>query len=93
MPPHACVADRQADSMAYGGEIPLLPRRGPIIENRCPPTSARARLRQGHVLPTSRILVVKIPSGEAGGYGMLIGPHASAEEIQLFAEKDSGRST
>ncbi len=31
-------------------------------------------------------LVVK-PAGESGGYGMLIGPHATAEERAAFAEK------
>jgi len=37
-------------------------------------------------------LVVK-PVGESGGYGMIIGPHASAEEIASFREKLAGNPT
>ena len=41
---------------------------------------------RAYVLSHLRELVVKAVS-EAGGYGMLIGPHASDEEIQDFAAK------
>jgi len=41
---------------------------------------------RSYVLSHLRELVVKAVS-EAGGYGMLIGPHASDEEIQDFAAK------
>ncbi len=41
---------------------------------------------RSYVLSHLRELVVKAVS-EAGGYGMLIGPHASDEEIQDFATK------
>ena len=41
---------------------------------------------RAYVLSHLRELVVKAVS-EAGGYGMLIGPHASDEEIQDFATK------
>lgn len=39
-----------------------------------------------HVLANLDKLVVKAV-GESGGYGMLIGPHASAKERETFAEK------
>ena len=39
-----------------------------------------------HVLANLDKLVVKAV-GESGGYGMLVGPHASAEERAAFAEK------
>ena len=39
----------------------------------------------GHVLEHLAELVVK-PANESGGYGMLVGPHASAGEVEKFAE-------
>jgi uncharacterized circularly permuted ATP-grasp superfamily protein len=39
----------------------------------------------GHVLKHLAELVVK-PANESGGYGMLVGPHASAPEVAKFAE-------
>jgi uncharacterized circularly permuted ATP-grasp superfamily protein len=57
----------------------------PIIENV--PTYLCARESdRSHVLSHLHELVVK-SVGEAGGYGMLIGPHASEEEISQFAAK------
>jgi uncharacterized circularly permuted ATP-grasp superfamily protein len=57
----------------------------PIIENV--PTYICARPDdQAYVLAHLGDLVVKAVA-EAGGYGMLIGPHASPEEISDFAEK------
>ena len=57
----------------------------PIIENV--PTYLCARPDdQAYVLAHLNELVVKAVS-EAGGYGMLIGPHASQAEIFEFAEK------
>ena len=57
----------------------------PIIENV--PTYLCARPDdQAYVLAHLNELVVKAVS-EAGGYGMLIGPHASEVEILEFAEK------
>jgi uncharacterized circularly permuted ATP-grasp superfamily protein len=38
-----------------------------------------------HVLEHLSELVVK-PANESGGYGMLVGPHASAGEVEKFAE-------
>ena len=38
-----------------------------------------------HVLKHLAELVVK-PANESGGYGMLVGPHASAGEVEKFAE-------
>jgi uncharacterized circularly permuted ATP-grasp superfamily protein len=55
----------------------------PIIPNvptwRC---SDRGDLK--HVLENLAKLVVK-PANESGGYGMLVGPHASAAEVEKFA--------
>lgn len=57
----------------------------PIIENV--PTYICSRPDdQAYVLAHLKDLVVK-SVGEAGGYGMLIGPHASQQEILEFAEK------
>jgi len=57
----------------------------PIIENV--PTHLCSRPDdQAYVLEHLGELVVKAVA-EAGGYGMLIGPHASAAEIAAFAEK------
>ena len=57
----------------------------PIIENV--PTYLCSRPDdQAYVLAHLNELVVKAVS-EAGGYGMLIGPHASQSEILEFAEK------
>ena len=57
----------------------------PIIENV--PTYLCSRPDdQTYVLEHLKELVVKSVA-EAGGYGMLIGPHASAEEIESFVAK------
>jgi len=57
----------------------------PIIENV--PTYLCSRPdERSYVLAHLHELVVKSVS-EAGGYGMLIGPHASREEIAIFASK------
>jgi len=57
----------------------------PVIENV--PTYLCARPDdQAYVLEHLGELVVKAVA-EAGGYGMLIGPHASADEIAGFADK------
>lgn len=42
--------------------------------------------QQAHVLANLDKLVVKA-ANESGGYGMLVGPHASVEQRQEFAEK------
>lgn len=42
--------------------------------------------QQNHVLANLDKLVVKA-ANEAGGYGMLVGPHASAEQRQEFAQR------
>ena len=56
-----------------------------IIQNVPTYLCSKAEERS-YVLSHLRELVVKAVS-EAGGYGMLIGPHASDEEIQDFATK------
>ena len=57
----------------------------PIIEN-VPTYLCQRPEDQAYVLSHLSELVVKAVA-EAGGYGMLIGPHASDEEIAEFADK------
>ncbi len=60
----------------YLGEEPILPN---VPSYRC--------MDKGHrdyVLKNLSTLVVK-PANESGGYGMLVGPHASAAEREKFA--------
>ncbi|MFN9356751.1 MAG: circularly permuted type 2 ATP-grasp protein [Alphaproteobacteria bacterium] len=62
----------------YLGEEPLLP----IVETfRCREPKALA-----HVLDNLDTLVVKAV-GESGGYGMLVGPHATPAEREAFGAK------
>ena len=62
----------------YLGEEPLLP----IVETlRCREPAALS-----HVLANLDTLVVKAV-GESGGYGMLVGPHATAAEREAFGAK------
>jgi len=83
--PGAGVADDKA-VYAYTPEIiryylqqdPILP----IIETYL----CREKTQCSHVLDNLDKLVVKAV-GESGGYGMLIGPHASKDERTSFAEK------
>ena len=44
-----------------------------------------ARKDRGHVLANLDKLVVK-PANESGGYGMMVGPHATSSERKRFAE-------
>jgi uncharacterized circularly permuted ATP-grasp superfamily protein len=61
----------------------------PILENV--PTFLCARPRErAHVLANLHELVVKETRG-SGGYGMLIGPHATAAERAEFAERIKAR--
>lgn len=62
----------------YLSEEPALPN---VPTHRCDDASA-----QRYVLDNLSSLVVK-PANESGGYGMLIGPHSSAQEQQRMAEK------
>jgi uncharacterized circularly permuted ATP-grasp superfamily protein len=62
----------------YLGEEPLL---GIVETYRCREAAALS-----HVLANLDSLVVKAV-GESGGYGMLVGPHASAAERTAFAER------
>jgi uncharacterized circularly permuted ATP-grasp superfamily protein len=57
----------------------------PILEN-VPTYLCWEPEQQSHVLANLDKLVVKA-ANESGGYGMLIGPHATALERQAFAEK------
>jgi uncharacterized circularly permuted ATP-grasp superfamily protein len=62
----------------YLGEEPLI---GIVETYRCREPKALS-----HVLANLDTLVVKAV-GESGGYGMLVGPHASVAERAAFAEK------
>jgi len=62
----------------YLDEDPLIPN---VETYRCMDKSHRE-----YVLANLSQLVVK-PANESGGYGMLIGPHASSEQLHVFAER------
>jgi uncharacterized circularly permuted ATP-grasp superfamily protein len=56
----------------------------PIIQN-VPSLRCSDSTSLNHVLENLAKLVVK-PANESGGYGMLVGPHASTEEVAKFAD-------
>lgn len=62
----------------YLGEDPIIPN--------VPTYVCRDDKERDYVLKNLDQLVVK-PANESGGYGMLIGPHASAAERAVFAER------
>ena len=62
----------------YTGEDPILPN--------VPTYICGNDIDRAYVLDNLHELVVK-PANESGGYGMLIGPHASDGEQESFAEK------
>jgi len=64
----------------YTGEDPILPN--------VPTYICQDETDRGYVLEHLHELVVKA-ANESGGYGMLIGPHATESERKLFAEKIS----
>jgi uncharacterized circularly permuted ATP-grasp superfamily protein len=78
-----------ADDKAIYSYMPDIVRfftgRDPILPN-VPTWRCREREALAEVLDRLPELVVKEVDG-SGGYGMLVGPHASAEEIQQFRHK------
>lgn len=62
----------------YEGEDPIIPN--------VPTFLCWRETDRQHVLQNLDSLVVKA-ANEAGGYGMLVGPHSTAAERELFAEK------
>jgi len=62
----------------YEGEDPILPN--------VPTFQCWQRKELDHVLQNMETLVIKA-ANESGGYGMLVGPHATAEERADFAAK------
>ena len=62
----------------YLGEDPILPNVPTFL---CSDDTQRM-----HVLENLSQMVVK-PVNESGGYGMIVGPHATAEERQTFADR------
>ena len=78
-----------ADDKAVYAYVPRLIRyylaEEPILEN-VETFLCREATSLAHVLANLDKLVVKAV-GESGGYGMLVGPHASSSEREAFAEK------
>ena len=78
-----------ADDKAIYAYVPRLIRyylsEDPILDN-VETYLCREEKALSHVLANLDSLVVKAV-GESGGYGMLVGPHASAAERAAFAEK------
>ena len=78
-----------ADDKAVYAYVPRLIRyylaEEPILEN-VETFLCREPKQLSHVLANLDRLVVKAV-GESGGYGMLVGPHASKSEREAFAEK------
>jgi len=78
-----------ADDKALYAYVPRLIRyylsEEPILDN-VETYLCREPHSLSHVLANLEKLVVKAV-GESGGYGMLVGPHASREEREAFAEK------
>jgi uncharacterized circularly permuted ATP-grasp superfamily protein len=78
-----------ADDKAVYAYVPRLIRyylsEEPILDN-VETYLCREEKPLAHVLANLDKLVVKAV-GESGGYGMLVGPHASKEERESFAEK------
>jgi len=62
----------------YTGEDPILPN--------VPTYICREDKDRAYVLDHLHELVVKA-ANESGGYGMLVGPHSTVEEQQIFADK------
>jgi uncharacterized circularly permuted ATP-grasp superfamily protein len=83
-----------ADDKAVYAYVPRLIRyylsEEPILDN-VETYLCREPKSLSHVLANLDKLVVKAV-GESGGYGMLVGPHASKAEREAFAEKIKGRS-
>ena len=78
-----------ADDKAVYAYVPRLIRyylsEEPILEN-VETFLCREPMSCAHVLANLDKLVVKAV-GESGGYGMLVGPHATREERETFAER------
>jgi uncharacterized circularly permuted ATP-grasp superfamily protein len=78
-----------ADDKAIYAYVPRLIRyylsEEPILEN-VETFLCREPAQLSHVLANLDTLVVKAV-GESGGYGMLVGPHASQKERDAFADK------
>ncbi len=87
--PGAGVADDKAIYVFVPDMIRFYLGETPILKNvetfRCADAEQR-----GYVLSRLKDLVVKEVHG-SGGYGMLIGPHASKKEIEAFRQKIQAR--
>ena len=83
-----------ADDKALYAYIPAIIRfylsEEPILQNVETYLLQRSRRERQYVLEHLDALVVKAV-GESGGYGMLIGPHSTAEERERVPRQDPGR--
>ena len=78
---------RQEGLLVRTRHHPLLPRRGARSSGRSPPTGAATPSPGPTCWPTCAELVVK-PANESGGYGVLVGSQATAEELATAAAPD-----
>ena len=81
---------RQGDVRLRTGDHPLLPGRRPILPN-VPTYLLTDDSQRQYVLEHLDELVVKAV-GESGGYGMLIGPHSTAEQREEFRHTHQSRA-
>ena len=79
---------RQGRLRLRAGDHPVLPGRRSDPEQRRDLSDDRDRLQREHVLGQLQNYVVKAV-GESGGYGMLIGPHSTAEQRDEFRRRAS----
>ena len=79
---------RQGGVRVRAGDHQVLSRRGARFCPTCRPTCSTTRAIARYVLEHLDELVVKAV-GESGGYGMLIGPHSTAEQREEFRRRIS----
>ena len=84
--PGTGIADDKVDLRLCAADHPVLPWRGDRSSPTCRPTSAPSRRTRKYVLANLDKLVVKA-ANESGGYGMLVGPHRTAEQRDEFARR------
>jgi len=78
-----------ADDKAIYAFVPAIIRyylqQDPILSN-VPTFQAADPVELAHILENMETMVVK-PVNESGGYGLLVGPHATREECETFRDK------
>ena len=83
--PGTGIADDKVDLRLRAGDHPLLPGEDPILTT-CRPTCCWREKDLSYVLEHIDELVVK-PANESGGYGLLVGPQATRDELEEFKLK------